>query len=313
MTPEYRAQLRKEASDGNRIAERLLLLTSIAEGDQDEVDATLGRCGDENHRRYLEAELQCFHGRDGDVPWRDLLGQCAAAGHDEARNVVALYEVWGHDENWQAPGWTTVASGAGVVVECSDTFAPPPLIGFLRAVLGPQLAPSAVIDPDTGKPIAHPVRINQSAQWYPEQLGWIGKLVEQRLARTGGYEVACGEVPSLLHYTPGQRYKAHLDCISKRQAESDEGIAQGGQRTLTLLLALGNDDYEGGETWFPRLEAGARADTGQLLRFNNTDRDGKPLHDSLHAGQPVTHSEKWLLSKWVREQPTPYGREICLG
>ena len=82
---------------------------------------------------------------------------------------------------------------------------------------------------------------------------------------------------------------------------------------MTLLLALGDDDYEGGETWFPHFEAGAKAATGQLLRFNNTSAEGAPLRHSLHAGQPVTHGEKWLLSKWVRESPTPYGREICLS
>ena len=120
-------------------------------------------------------------------------------------------------------------------------------------------------------------------------------------------------MPSLLHYAPGQRYKAHLDCISERQATSADGIRQGGQRIMTLLLSLGDDGYGGGETWFPHLDAGVKADTGELLRFNNTDRDGQPLRSSLHAGQPVTHGEKWLLSKWVRERPTPYGGEIRLA
>jgi prolyl 4-hydroxylase len=312
VTSEFRERLRSDADAGNRIAERLLLLTLLGDDDRDEITALLQRCDDPDHRRYLEAELQCFHGWSGDTPWEQLLQECAAAGHPEARNVVALYDAWSHDGDWQPPAWTTVASGKGLVVERSDNFAPPVLVGFLRSLLGQQLQPSAVIDPDSGKAIAHPVRINQSAQWYPEQLGWIGKLFEQRLAATGDYDVSCGEVPSLLHYGPGQRYKAHLDCISSKQAESDEGIAQGGQRTLTLLLSLGNDDYEGGDTWFPHLEAGAKAGTGQLLRFNNTDEDGQPLRSSLHAGQPVTSSEKWLLSKWVRERTTPYGREICL-
>ena len=248
--------------------------------------------------------------------WQDALCGCAEAGHAEARNVVALYDAWSGDgswDSWQPPAWTEVIAGDGLVVERSEEFAPRPLVGYLRAILGPLLQPSAVIDPDTGKAIAHPVRINQSAQWFPEQLGWIGKLFEQRLAATGGYDPACGEVPSLLHYGPGQRYKAHLDCISRKQAESPEGIEQGGQRTLTLLLALGDDDYEGGETWFPHFDSGASADTGQLLRFNNTGAEGEPLRNSLHAGQPITRGEKWLLSKWVRERPTPYGREICLA
>ncbi len=116
----------------------------------------------------------------------------------------------------------------------------------------------------------------------------------------------------LVALPPGQRYKAHLDCIDEKLAESEQGRAEGGQRTHTILLAMGNDDLEGGETWFPHLEKGAQSATGELMRFNNTDPDGQPLPNSLHEGQPVTSGEKWLLSKWVRANSTPYGREICL-
>jgi prolyl 4-hydroxylase len=316
VTADYLARLRTDAEAGNRIAERLLLLGLLGAGRHDDIEAWLDRCDDQPHRDYLLAELQCFHGWSADTGWQQRLRRCAAAGHDEASNVVALYDAWSVDgdwDNWQAPAWTTLIAAQGLVLERSDTFAPPPLVGYLRALIGPLLQPSAVIDPDTGTAIAHPVRINRSAQWFPELLGWIGKLFEQRLAATGGFDVACGEVPSLLHYVPGQRYKAHLDCIGSKQAASPEGLQQGGQRRLTLLLALGDDDYEGGETWFPHLEAGAKTVTGQLLRFNNTDAEGRPLRASLHEGRPVTHGEKWLLSKWVRESKTPYGREICLA
>jgi len=316
VSSDYRERLIADADAGNRIAERLLLLALLAEQDHDGIRAMLGRCRDDIHRRFMGAELQCFHGWPVDEPWQDVLRACAAAGHGEARNVVAIYDAWSAGpawDDWQPPAWTTLLSADGLVVEHSAAFAPRPLVGYLRSLLGPMLQPAAVIDPDSGTAIAHPVRINRNAQWYPEQLGWIGKLFETRLAAAGGYEVGCGEAPSLLHYGPGQRYKPHLDCISRKQAESPEGLAQGGQRRLTLLLALGNDDYEGGETWFPRLDAGARAATGELLRFNNTGPDGLPLANSVHAGQPVTRGEKWLLSKWVRELPTPYGREICLA
>lgn len=330
MNADYRDRLRADADAGNRVAERLLLLDLLANDAADQIEDLLSRCGDSDHKRYLEAELCCFHGWPAQDSWQNLLRDCAAAGHGEARLVVSVYHAWarssgtlapddtaddcsadGWDE-WQPPEWTRLISGEGLAVERSTEFAPRTLIGYLRSLLGAQLRPSAVVDPDTGRAIAHPVRINQSAQWLPEHLGWIGKLFECRLARAGGYDVAHGEVPSLLHYQPGQRYKAHLDCIGRKLAESAEGQEQGGQRTLTLLLAMGNDDYEGGETYFPKLRAGAKAATGELLRFNNTDDDGQPLRSSLHEGQPVTASEKWLLSKWVREKTTPYGREIGL-
>jgi len=311
VNAELRDRLIADAAAGNRVAERLLLLTLLAAGDDDEIIAMLGRIGDAGHQRYVAAELRCFHGWPGDEPWQEALRQCAAEGHGEARAVVAIYDAWGWDA-WRPPEWTTVVTDKELRVERSTAFAPPILVNYLRELLGPRLQPSAVIDPDTGKPIAHPVRINQCAQWYPEHLGWVGKLFETRLAASGGYRAAHGEVPSLLHYTPGQRYKAHLDCISDKQAGSPEGMAQGGQRTLTILLALGDEGYEGGDTWFPHLKASAKTAAGELLRFNNTTDNGQALSASLHAGHPVTAGEKWLLSKWVREHETPYGREISL-
>lgn len=29
-------------------------------------------------------------------------------------------------------------------------------------------------------------------------------------------------------------------------------------------------------------------------------------------GKPLESGEKWLLSKWVRQLPTPYGREVVI-
>ncbi|MFQ6006639.1 MAG: 2OG-Fe(II) oxygenase, partial [Woeseia sp.] len=127
-----------------------------------------------------------------------------------------------------------------------------------------------------------------------------------------GYDVANGEVLSLLHYRPGQRYKPHFDCISTEQANSAEGLEQGGQRILTVLLSMGDDQFIGGETYFPKLGVSVKINSGELLRFNNADEDGQPLTASLHEGRPVESGEKWLFSKWVRQSPTPYGRELSM-
>ena len=75
---------------------------------------------------------------------------------------------------------------------------------------------------------------------------------------------------------------------------------------------MGDDDFVGGETRFPRLETSVRCATGEIIRFNNTDEQHKPLPASIHEGVAIDSGEKWLLSKWVRELSTPYGREIKL-
>ena len=338
MDEKYQKQLRTDAAAGNKIAERLLLNSWLAEENHEEINAFLANYmgdGSAAGKQFLEAELRCFHNWPGEKSWQELLRDCCDAGHVEARFVSSVYHEWARFcgtlppsekesvdswedgwHGWTPPGWTTLLEKDGVRVERSEGFLPRSLVGFLRSILGPQLRPSAVIDPESGKTIAHPVRINQYAQWLPEHLGWTGKLFECRLAETAGYTISHGEALSLLHYRPGQRYKAHLDCIGNKQARSAEGQEQGGQRIMTVLLSLGNDDYTGGETNFPRLQGAATARTGELLRFNNTDTDGQPLPASLHEGSAIDSGEKWLLSKWVRQQSTPYGREtsiLCPG
>jgi hypothetical protein len=335
MDEEYRQRLRADADGGNKIAERLLLNAWLAEENQDEIDGLLDRYAakkDELGKKYLEAELSCFHGWPGEQSWQELLRECCDSGHREALFTSSVYREWAKFSDsdpspepaadvlwddawldWTAPDWTQVVEQDGVTVERSELFAPSAVIGFVRALLGPQLSPSAVVNPQTGESMAHPVRINQSAQWFPELLGWAGKLFECRLADACGYCVSHGEVLNLLQYHPGQRYKPHVDCFGAAQAKSPAGQVQGGQRMMTVLVAMGNNDFTGGETAFPQLKESVRLTTGQLLRFNNADTSGQPLPASLHEGRPVQTGEKWLLSKWVRQLPTPYGREISLA
>ena len=333
MDSDYIARLRSDAANGNKVAEALLVGFWLKESDSSAIRQWLtdkAAKGQGLDASFLEAELACFHAWPAKRSWRDLLNECCDAGHAEARFVASIYREWartsgnvaGGDEatdgldarqaSWAPPRWTTVANTDGVKVEISTPFAPSALLGFVMANLGKQIRPSAVVDPDSGRAIAHPVRINQSTQWYPELLGWLGKLLECRLATAAGYDVSNGEVLSLLHYRVGQRYKAHFDCIGEKLATSEQGLLQGGQRTMTVLLVMGDDDFKGGETNFPRLGTAARPAKGELLRFNNSDKEGRALPASLHEGKPIESGQKWLLSKWVRQRTTPYGRELDL-
>ena len=79
-----------------------------------------------------------------------------------------------------------------------------------------------------------------------------------------------------------------------------------GQRAATLLVYL-NDDYEGGETDFPRINFRFKGGLGDALIFSNIDPAGAPDYDTVHAGLPPTTGEKWLFcngfgrGRWSRQ------------
>jgi hypothetical protein len=84
----------------------------------------------------------------------------------------------------------------------------------------------------------------------------------------------------------------------------DPGTGQpyDGQRIATFLIYL-NDDFEGGETVFPKAGLSVRPAKGDALFFANVDEAGAPDPRSLHAGLPVAAGEKWIVSQWIHNRP----------
>jgi predicted 2-oxoglutarate/Fe(II)-dependent dioxygenase YbiX len=110
------------------------------------------------------------------------------------------------------------------------------------------------------------------------------------------------EVAKLLHYEPGQQFAVHGDFIQPSTPELAREVHLRGQRAATLLVYL-NDDYDGGETDFPRIGFRFKGRTGDALIFSNIDPAGAPDLETVHAGLPPTRGEKWLFSQWIRTRP----------
>jgi hypothetical protein len=112
------------------------------------------------------------------------------------------------------------------------------------------------------------------------------------------------EAPAVLHYAPGQQIANHYDFVDPDSTADYAGeIARNGQRMITFLVYL-NDDYDGGETDFPRLGIHYKGRTGDGLFFVNTLPDQAPDRRTLHAGRPPLKGEKWLVTQFVRSRPT---------
>ena len=61
-----------------------------------------------------------------------------------------------------------------------------------------------------------------------------------------------------------------------------------------------NDDFEGGNTFFPEYDLNVVPEMGKGVLWRNT-QDGKLLENSIHAGVPVTKGTKSIYITWIRE------------
>jgi hypothetical protein len=90
-----------------------------------------------------------------------------------------------------------------------------------------------------------------------------------------------------VRYKKGQKFRTHFDG----------GVEL--PRLTTYLLYL-NEDFDGGDTYFPILDLTVEPRTGACLRFASCDKLGRVLWPSEHGGLPVSSGIKYALNIWVR-------------
>ncbi len=166
------------------------------------------------------------------------------------------------------------------------------------------LATGQVSHVETGEPRPDAMRTARAAAFRLTGTDVAMVLVQERLARMARLPLHQHEPPNLLHYEPGQEYRAHFDFINPGVPAFQQELAMLGQRVATCLVYL-NDDFDGGETGFPKLGWKYRGKPGDALLFYNVTSKGQPDASTLHAGLPPTRGEKWLLSLWVRDRVQP--------
>lgn len=93
-----------------------------------------------------------------------------------------------------------------------------------------------------------------------------------------------------VRYAEGQQFHPHWDSNNLLN------------RRHTLLVYL-NDDFTGGETYFPELMLKVTPERGKALHFLNEDTDGNVIQYSLHAGLPVKRGIKYACNIWVKNRP----------
>ncbi|HVL78925.1 MAG TPA: 2OG-Fe(II) oxygenase [Sphingomicrobium sp.] len=114
--------------------------------------------------------------------------------------------------------------------------------------------------------------------------------INRCIAEATGTRWGWGEPLNILKYSPGQQYRPHHDGTGSDNVSV---------RLLTALIWL-NDQFEGGETDFPKINIKVRGGVGDMLVFRNVTLDGNFDERMIHAGLPVTQGVKWMASRWIR-------------
>jgi prolyl 4-hydroxylase len=123
--------------------------------------------------------------------------------------------------------------------------------------------------------------------------------IEARLARLLRWPVENGEGLQILHYQPGTEYKPHFDYFEPSEPGTPTILRRGGQRVATVVMYLCEPELGGGTT-FPDVQLEVAPKRGNAVFFSY-DRP-HPLTRTLHGGAPVLAGEKWIATKWLREQ-----------
>lgn len=164
-----------------------------------------------------------------------------------------------------------------------------------------RLQRSPVVNPDTGDENLIDARTSMGAMFQVGEHALIQRI-EARIAAITGLPVEHGEGLQILNYKPGGEYQPHFDFFNPQRPGEARQLRVGGQRVATLVIYL-NSPPAGGATAFPKLGLEVAPVKGNAVFFRYQQPDGTLDDRTLHAGLPVESGEKWIATKWLREQP----------
>ena len=126
--------------------------------------------------------------------------------------------------------------------------------------------------------------------------------IYSRLSKQFNFEIPNTEPLQIVKYEPGGYYNEHHDSCCDDNDHCKDFYSNGGQRKLTILVYL-NDDFEGGATYFPKLDLSIKAPKYGAVIFHPLDDNDELCHPlALHKGTEVTFGVKYICNIWVRQK-----------
>ena len=222
-----------------------------------------------------------------------------ATGESEARDWRVL------GRRVDLPAWRTVPAAtdlsASPLIRSYPEFVGEPVCRWLIDRARGRLSRALVYEALSKEVTVRPTRTNTAAIFSLLDTDLIFVLSQLRMAACLGISLRQFEAATVLHYDEGEEITAHFDFVDPNIPDYDQELAKRGDRIVTFLMYL-NDDYEGGETTFPRLGIEHKGRRGEGLFFVNA-LDGKADERTLHEGRAPVRGEKWIVSQFVRNRP----------
>ena len=167
----------------------------------------------------------------------------------------------------------------------------------LKADASARLARSETVENNLGGSEVNSARTSQGMFFQRGETD-LCKTIEARIAALVDWPVENGEGIQVLRYGPGAEYKPHYDYFDPHQPGTVNIVKRGGQRVGTVVMYL-NTPEQGGATVFPDVGLDVHAVAGNAVFFAYPTPTPSTL--SLHGGAPVVKGEKWVATKWMRE------------
>ncbi|EXB28743.1 Putative prolyl 4-hydroxylase [Morus notabilis] len=114
-------------------------------------------------------------------------------------------------------------------------------------------------------------------------------VIEEKIARATMIPRTHGEAFNVLRYNLGQRYNSHYDAFSAAEYGPQKSQRNG-------LNMNGNYDFE------ECVGLKVKPQKGDGLLFYSLFPNGTIDPTSLHGSCPVIKGEKWVATKWIRDE-----------
>mmetsp|Transcript_8342 Transcript_8342/g.17887 ORF Transcript_8342/g.17887 Transcript_8342/m.17887 type:complete len:477 (+) Transcript_8342:279-1709(+) len=176
---------------------------------------------------------------------------------------------------------------------CVDNFLTPFECDFLVQVAQDSFGPAPVVGKGAGE--ISPSRTSSTCYLAREDLPDLLRKV----SLLTGKSMDCIELPQVGRYFPSQQYLQHFDAFDLGNEDGLRFAANGGQRTVTVLIYL-NDCEKGGATRFPALNLEVQPRRGMALVFFPATVDGLLDKMALHAALPAIDT-KYVSQCWIRQ------------